>query len=102
MAEIEVHSDVYDVARAALTEAASKLAAARGTVSSAVPAMAFGPIGAFIPPVLNSVGSVVEGAAGFVGTVSQRTADGVQTAVEGFRTVDENGRADLDRIAAES
>ncbi len=101
MAEIEVHSDAYEAVRATLTEAAGKLSAARGTISSAVPGMAFGPIGAFIPPVLNSVGVVVEGAAGFVGTVSQRTADGVTKAVEGFRTVDEAGRSDLERIAAE-
>lgn len=101
MAEIEVHSAAYDAARSALTEAAAKLTASRNSISSAVPGMAFGPIGAFIPPVLNSVGSVVEGAAGFLGTVSERTADGVQKAVEGFRTVDDAGRADLDRIAAE-
>ncbi|PRB15975.1 hypothetical protein [Microbacterium sp. MYb62] len=101
MADIEVHSEAYAAARSALTEAAAKLASARNSVSSAVPGMAFGPIGAFIPPVLNSVGAVVEGAAGFVGTVSQRTASGVEKAVEGFRTVDDDGRADLERIAAE-
>ncbi|WP_447912206.1 hypothetical protein [Microbacterium phyllosphaerae] len=101
MAEIEVHSDAYEAARSALTEAAAKLASSRNSISSAVPGMAFGPIGAFIPPVLNSIGGVVEEAAGFVGAVSQRTADGVQKAVEGFRTVDDTGRADLDRIAAE-
>lgn len=101
MAQIEVSSEAYDAVRTALTEAASQLAASRNSISSAVPGMAFGPIGAFIPPVLNSIGSVVEGAAGFVGTVSQRTVDGVQKAVEGFKTVDDSGRADLDRIAAE-
>lgn len=101
MAAIEVHSDAYEAARAALTEAAAKLAASRNSISSAVPGMAFGPIGAFIPPVFNSIGGLVEGAAGFVGTVSQRTADGVQKAEEGFTTVDDTGRADLDRIASE-
>ncbi|PKI92286.1 hypothetical protein CW368_05535 [Actinomycetales bacterium SN12] len=101
MAEIEVHSDAYDAVRAALTEAASQLAAARGTLTSAVPSNAFGPIGAFIPPVLNAVGGAVEGAATFAGSVSQRTGDGIQKAVADFQTVDENGRADLDRIAVE-
>ncbi|MCI1017496.1 hypothetical protein HWD99_02545 [Microbacterium sp. C5A9] len=101
MTAIEVHSDAYDAARTALTEAAAKLAASRDSLSSAVPGMAFGPIGAFIPPVLNSLGGIVEGASGVVGTVSQRTADGVQKAVDGFQTVDDTGRADLDRIASE-
>ena len=102
MAEIEVHSDAYDEVRRVLSDAATKLAESRNSLSSAVPAMAFGPIGSFIPPILNQLGGAIEGAAQSTGTVSQRAADGIQQAVDQISEVDKAGRADLERIAAGS
>ncbi|MEV8251831.1 hypothetical protein AB0O87_13025 [Microbacterium sp. NPDC076768] len=101
MAEIEVDSGAYAAARSALTEAADQLSSAQNKISSAVPGMAFGQIGAFIPPVLNAVGGAVEGASSSVATISQRTADGVQKAVDRFETIEENARADLERISVD-
>lgn len=99
MGQIEVDSDVYERVRRDLTDAAQSLSSAGGKLGSAVPAMAFGPLGAFIPPGINTLGTLMEGASSFVRTRAQGSAQGISTAVAGFQTVSDDARAAFDAIA---
>ncbi|WP_261166942.1 hypothetical protein [Microbacterium sp. Marseille-Q6965] len=101
MTQIEVDAEAYEAVRAALRTAASDLRATRGRLSSAVPGDAFGPIGAAIPPVLNGLGAIVEGASAAVAAVTDRASSGIGRAVDGFSEVDAQVRHDLDRMAIE-
>lgn len=101
MSTIQISSDAFDAARSKLAQAQAQLSEAGGTLGSAVPAMAFGPLGAFIPPVINGLGALVEGAAGITGALAQRTADGVRTAVTGFEDVDTAADSDFSAIEAQ-
>ncbi|MFJ4160321.1 hypothetical protein [Microbacterium testaceum] len=101
MGRIEVDSDAYDRVRQTLVQASQSLSSAGGSLGSAVPSMAFGPIAAFIPPGFNALGGLIEGASGFVGDRAQRSAVGIQIAVADFQRVDEAAQSDLEKLAGE-
>lgn len=101
VSEIEVHSEAYDAVRAALAEAAEQLRGAGSSLGAAVPAMALGAIGSFVPPVFNALGAVFDSASRGTAARMQRTSDGVERALSGFEEVDKRAHGEFERFTEE-
>lgn len=63
--------------------------------------MAFGPVAVSIPPCFSALGGLVEGASSIVGERSQRTADGVRSAVAEFARADDAAQADFEKLGGD-